>query len=77
MLPLSVQAEGNSADLKFDKNDDGVINRSDWRRMKADEKKTYARLSLEAIGENPGAIVKKDVSRETLLLQALEKIYGR
>jgi len=77
MLPLSVQAEGNPADLKFDKNDDGIINRSDWRRMKADEKKTYARLSLEAIGENPGAIVKKDVSRETLLLQALEKIYGR
>jgi len=45
--------------------------------MKDSEKRTYARMSLEAIGENPGAIVTKNKTREQLLLEGLEAIYGK
>ncbi len=76
MLPLSVWAE-KSIDAQFDKNEDGIVGRVDWRLMKDSEKRTYARMSLEAIGENPGAIVTKNKTREQLLLEGLEAIYGK
>ena len=79
ILPLSGLAENTTTDIdaRFDKNDDGIVGRIDWRKMKDSEKKTYARMSLEAIGENPGATVTKNKSREQLLLEGLEAIYGR
>ncbi len=77
MLPFSVYAEEIDANTKFDKNHDGFFNRIDWRYMKDDEKKTYARMSLEAVGENPTVIVFKNKSRETLLIEGLEAIYGK
>jgi hypothetical protein len=81
MLPLSVMAEQminyGSLNERFDKNEDGTIDQIDWRKMKDDEKRTYARLSLEAIGENPDAIVRKGQSREAFLLEGLEAIYGK
>jgi len=63
--------------MKFDKNKDRIIDRTDWRRMKNDEKRTYARMSLEAIGENPDGIVEGKKTRENLLLEGLEAVYGK
>lgn len=63
--------------IKFDENGDGIIDKIDWRRMKDAEKSTYARMSLEAIGENPDAIVKGKKTRELLLLEGLNAVYGK
>lgn len=77
MLPLLALADSPEVDAQFDRNKDGIIDRADWRYMKDDQKKTYARLSLEAIGENPDALVTKDKTRAQLFLEGLEAIYGR
>ena len=60
---------------KFDKNGDGIIDRADWRRMTDSDKKTYVRMSLEEIGENPDTTVSQGKTREDLLLEGLEAIY--
>jgi hypothetical protein len=62
---------------KFDRNADDIIDRQDWRKMKDEQKKSYTRMSLEEIGENPDAIVSKNKTREDLLREALEKIYSK
>jgi hypothetical protein len=72
-----VQSNPSPVTVKFDKNGDGIIDRIDWRRMKDAEKSTYARMSLEEIGENPDAIVKGKKTREMLLLEGLEAVYGK
>ncbi|MDX8387711.1 MAG: hypothetical protein R8M46_04140 [Ghiorsea sp.] len=85
MLPLFgcaekkvVSTEGQAPETTmFDRNEDGMIDRADWRYMKDGEKSTYARMSLEAIGENPDALVSKGKTREMLLLEGLEAIYGK
>ena len=77
MLPLSVFGADLSVDAQFDRNKDGAVDKIDWRYMKDDQKRTYARLSLEAIGENPDVLVTKDKTREQLLLEGLEAIYGK
>jgi len=66
-----------SAIQKFDKNNDGVFDRSDWKKLKDDEKRTFARMSLEDIGENPSTTVSQDKTREDLLIEGLEAIYGK
>ncbi|MDX8383750.1 MAG: hypothetical protein R8M45_06685 [Ghiorsea sp.] len=63
-------------DLKFDKTNDGIIDGRDWHEMKDTEKVTYARMSLEAVGENPDAVVADGVTRTSLLLQGLDGVYG-
>ncbi len=60
---------------KFDTNGDGVIDIVDWRRMSDAQKRTYARMSLEEIGENPDAIVSGKKTREMLLLEGLNAVY--
>lgn len=77
ILPLSVFAANQEINDKFDKNKDGIIDRTDWRKMNKDERKTYARMSLEEIGENPDAFVAKDKTREAFLLEGLEAIYNK
>lgn len=64
-------------DAKFDYNKDGIIDGLDWRKMSKQDKQTYARLSLEAIGETPSAVVSKGVTRESLFIQGLEAVYRR
>ena len=85
MLPLFgcaekkvISTEGQAPEtIMFDRNADGIIDRADWRYMKASDKRTYARMSLEAIGENPDTLVSKGKTREMLLLEGLEAIYGK
>ncbi len=77
ILPLSVLAANSDIYHLFDKNKDGIIDRTDWRKMNKDERKTYARMSLEDIGENPDAFVAKDKTREKFLLEGLEAIYNQ
>lgn len=74
MLPFSALAE--TAVEKFDRNQDGMIDRIDWRYMKDDDKITFVRMSLEEVGENPSTIVFKGKTREQLLLESFEAIYG-
>ena len=75
ILPFSVLAE--TAVEKFDRNRDGMIDRIDWRYMKDDDKITFVRMSLEEMGENPATIVFKGKTREQLLLESFEAIYGQ
>ena len=78
MLPLFVYSEeASKPELKYDLNNDGIINRTDWRRMKQEDKETFVRMSLEAIDESPDVAVFKDKNREELLLETFEAIYGR
>jgi len=72
-----VHSNPSPVTVQFDKNGDGIIDRIDWRRMKDAEKSTYARMSLEEMGENPDTIVKGKMTREILLLQGLEAVYGK
>jgi len=53
------------------------MNRGIWRDMTDVEKRTYARKSLEDVGENPDAFVSKGRTREGLLLEGLEAVYGK
>ena len=53
------------------------MNPSIWRDMTDMEKRSYARKSLEDVGENPGAFVSKGRTREGLLLEGLEAVYGK
>jgi len=56
---------------------DSIMNRGLWRKMSDDEKRTYARKSLEDIGENPSAFVSEGKTKESLLLQGLEAVYAK
>jgi len=77
MLPPLALADHEEIDDKFDKNGDGIFDSRDWQRLKAHEKKTYARMLLEKVGENPSTLVSKGRTREALLLEGLEGIYGK
>lgn len=87
MLPLfflfivsiaTVHADGlSNIDAKFDLNQDGFMDGLDWRKMNDEQKKTYARMELEAMGENPGAMVSQGLTRTDLFLKGLEAVYRR
>jgi len=53
-----------------------VMNPYIWQNMTGAEKRSYARKSLEDVGENPDAFVSQGRTRETLLLEGLEAVYG-
>ncbi|MDQ6989926.1 MAG: hypothetical protein Q9M19_08580 [Mariprofundaceae bacterium] len=80
-LPLSALADSTEAmlliDVRFDQTNDGVVDGRDWAKMTDEDKSSYARMSLEAVGENPDVIVSKGRTREMLFLQGLAAIYAR
>lgn len=69
-------AESPSADARFDKTGDGLVNAEDWKQMNNAEKQAYARDSLRELGLNPEAGVGKGKTREDLYLEGLRSVYG-
>ena len=76
LAAASAHAESPSADARFDKTGDGLVNAEDWKQMNTTEKKAYARDSLRELGLNPEAGVGKGKTREDLYLEGLRSVYG-
>jgi len=80
MLPLA-SANASEAtvllDVRFDQTNDGIVDGRDWKKMSDQQKQTYARMSLEAIGGNPDIKVSKGRTRSMLLLEGLDSLYGQ
>ncbi len=57
--------------------EDTAMNRAIWRKMTDADKQAYARTSLLDVGEDPDAFVSKGRTRETLLLEGLNAVYGK
>ncbi|GAV20505.1 hypothetical protein MMIC_P1472 [Mariprofundus micogutta] len=68
-------AGGLSVDAKFDLTGDGIIDASDWGRLTEDAKKTYAYESVQALGEDPYAILEEKLNRGDRYLQGLRAVY--
>lgn len=65
-----------SADARFDKTGDGIVDVEDWRRMSNEEKRAYARETLRELGLNPDATVGGGKTRIDDFLAGLREIYG-
>ena len=68
-------AGGLSVDARFDLTGDGIIDASDWGRLTEDAKKNYAYESVQALGEDPDAILEKNMTRADRYLQGLRAVY--
>lgn len=76
ILPSLAWGEDNiSVDLKFDKTGDGIVDATDWKAMAADERKAYARESVQALGEDPDTQIPGGKSRADLYLEGLNSVY--
>jgi hypothetical protein len=70
-------ASSPSADVRFDRTGDGLVDAEDWKRLKADEKVAYARDSLLELGLAPEAAVGNGRTRLQDYLDGLRSVYGR
>jgi len=68
-------AGGLSVDARFDLTGDGIIDASDWGRLTEDAKKAYAYESVQALGEDPDAVLEKNMTRADRYLQGLRAVY--
>jgi len=72
----TVQAAGGlSVDAKFDLTGDGIVDASDWAKMSEDAKKTYADESVQALGQDPHAILEGRQTRGARYLLGLRSVY--
>ncbi len=69
-------AENLSAEARFDKTGDGLVNAEDWKQMRDDEKRIYARDSLRELGLDPEAGIGKGKTRVDRYLEGLRSVYG-
>jgi len=69
-------AENQSADAKFDKTGDGLVDAEDWKQMRDEEKQGYASDSLRELGLNPEAGVGEGKTRADRYLEGLQSVYG-
>ncbi len=65
-----------SADARFDKTGDGIVDAEDWQRMDAEEKRAYARESLRELGLDPVASIGNGKTRSDDFLAGLRSVYG-
>jgi hypothetical protein len=75
LLPLAAFAEDVPVDVLFDKTGDGIVDASDWALMDAQERSSYARASVEALGENPDVQLPGGKSRADIYLEGLMVVY--
>lgn len=68
-------AGGLSVDAKYDLTGDGIVDASDWGRLTEEAKKAYAYESVQALGEDPHAMLEKNRSRGDRYLQGLRTVY--
>jgi len=73
---LTAQAAGGlSVDAKFDLTGDGIVDASDWIKMTEDAKQGYANASIQALGEDPNALLEDQQSRGERYLLGLRAVY--
>jgi len=76
VLPVLAWGDDNlSVDVRYDKTGDGIVDASDWKLMAVEEKLSYARESVRALGENPDAQIPGGKSRSQLYLEGLKSVY--
>ncbi len=68
-------AGGLSVDAKFDLTGDGIVDASDWARMSDDAKQTYANESVQALGQDPHALLEGRQTRGARYLLGLKSVY--
>jgi len=68
-------AGGLSVDAKFDLTGDGIVDASDWIKMTEDAKQGYANASIQALGEDPNALLEGQQSRGERYLLGLRAVY--
>ncbi|MDQ6970187.1 MAG: hypothetical protein Q9M16_06745 [Mariprofundus sp.] len=74
--PVLIQADDSlSVDARFDLTGDGIVDASDWAKMSEDAKQAYANASIQALGENPHALLEGKQSRGERYLQGLRAVY--
>jgi len=66
-----------SADARFDKTGDGIVDASDWKLMNKIEKQGYARDSLRELGLDPDVSVGDGKTRTDHYLDGLRTVYGQ
>jgi len=74
-LPTAWAAGGLSVDAKFDLTGDGIVDASDWAKMSKDAKHTYANESVQALGQDPHAILDGRQTRGERYLEGLRSVY--
>lgn len=74
-LSTAQAAGGLSVDAKFDLTGDGIVDASDWAKMSEDAKKTYADESIQALGQDPYAILEGRQTRGARYLMGLRSVY--
>lgn len=72
----SAPAGKQSADARFDKTGDGLVNVEDWKQMSTREKRAYATDSLRELGLDPEAGVGEGKTRADRYLEGLQSVYG-
>ncbi len=76
-IPACALAQaGQSADARFDKTGDGIVDTSDWKLMSKVEKRNYARDSLRELGLEPDDSVGNGRTRADDYLDGLRSVYG-
>jgi len=68
-------AGGLSVDAKFDLTGDGIVDASDWAKMSDDAKQTYANESVQALGQDPHAVLDGHQTRGARYLEGLRSVY--
>ena len=76
--PLSKEESVSlSVDAQFDNTGDDLVDASDWVKMSDAEKLSYAKASLEALGENPDTLMLKGQTRVQQYLDGLRAVYEK
>jgi len=76
VLPTMAWGDDNlSVDSRFDRTGDGIVDASDWAMLSEEERKAYARASVEALGEDPDVQIPGGKSRAELYLEGLRSAY--
>jgi len=76
LFAAPLYAEDQSADVKFDKTGDGLVDAEDWKQMRDEEKQNYASDSLRELGLDPEAGVGEGKTRADRYLEGLQSVYG-
>jgi len=70
-------ADKQSADARFDKTGDALVDVEDWRQMSENERLAYARASLVELGLAPDAAVGGGRTQLQDYVDGLRSVYER
>ncbi len=76
LVAAPLHAANPSADARFDKTGDGLVNEEDWQQMNDKEKRGYAGDSLRELGLDPADSVGEGKTRADRYLEGLRSVYA-